>query len=184
MTQYWYHSNPRWLYVCVEAVKWQKFGPSLHDSRGVITLPMSVSVDRAGSGGYRGHVDRRHSGPSSYHHQHPVNGNHSGSYNAGGGGGYRGRGKPVSGHGPPRWSAGFSVDRLNGHGRGGFGRGGRYYNSRGRSFDTRTRGPSGDDFAHKYYGNCDVRPVRGNAAPAKPRGFYQSPTSAPAPRFS
>ena len=150
----------------------------MRGSRGVNTVPMAVSFDRGG-GGYRGRGDRRHSGPSGYHHQHQTNGNHPVSYN---GGGYRGRGRPFSGHGPTHWSASYSAERLNGHSRGGFGRGGRYDNNRGRGFDTRSRGPSGDNVPHKYYANYDVRPARGTTAQARPRGFYHSSTSS-APHF-
>ena len=162
-----------YMCVCVQGMKWQKTGPTLRGSRGVLTVPVSTSFNRGGSS-YRGRGDRRHSGPSDYHHHHHLtNGNHSGSYGGGGGGGggYRGRVKPVSSHGPTRWTG----DHLNGHSRGaGFSRGGRFDNGRVRSFETRSRGLSGDDFTHKYYGNCEVRPPRGATGQPKPRGFYHN----------
>ena len=167
--------------VCVLGVKWNKPAPDLHHSRGVINIPVSMTSDRGAVGHYRGHGDRRHSGPSGYtapYHQYLSNGNHSGPYI---GGRYRGRGKP---HGPPYWSTNFTAERACGHrgGRGAFSRGGRH----GRSFDTRSRGLNGDNISqnNKYCGNCEVRPARGTASvAAKPRGYYHSSTSS-TPRFS
>jgi len=176
-------------------MKWNNLGLDhtrelgLNPTRGMLKVPSELISNRASSGfrGFRGRGDRRHSGPSGYstdyHYQHTFNGNHSGSYNAGGG--YRGRGKPLPGHGQPRWSASSSADRFNGqHSRGGFGRGGRPDGFRGRSFETRSRGPSSDNITHKFYGNCEVRPVRDAGAPAKPRGFYNGSTTSSGRRLS
>jgi len=177
------------LYCIVLGAKWNRPVPDLHHGRGAINIPMSMSSDRGAVSHYRGRVDRRHSGPSGYttaYHQYMSNGSHSGPY-SGGGGGYRGRGKPQSGHGPPYWATNFASERVCGHrgGRGAFSRGGRHDGQRGRGFDTRSRGPSGDSLSHnKYYGNCEVRPARGGAGvAAKPRGFYHDSTVS-VPRFS
>ena len=178
---------------CYVDVKWQKScepRPVVPGCRGIIAVPATLLSNHSGGGGgagYRGGrgSDRRHSGPSNYgpafYHDF------GGSY---GSGGYRGgRGRPFAGH---RGGGGASNRWCSDRGgRGGtFARGGGRYDHNnnnshrggaGRGFDAavaRNRGPSGDEFPAKYYGNCDVRPARGAIGPTRPRGFYHT-SSAP-----